>query len=433
MYCHTASGPRYNTAARSEPYGRHQGMNRMTAQLLQLVPDPRRDEDRPARSLRVALVNMPFALAGRPSIQCGILKAVLERDGHSVDVFYLNLELAAILGAKTYREIAGVRTDQLLGEWLFGVAAFDRRSDESAYRAACPSIEETCAALGWEFDELCRLRNEVLPAQIDQWHATIDWSSYAAVGFTSTFEQNVAALALARRIKERTPEVVTIFGGANFDGEMGPEYLRAIPWIDYAVVGEGDVALPALVKRLGQGEVGAGIPGAVGRSDGAAADNGPGTSVDNLDRLPDPNYDEYFATLFRLGADRVLDNDLPRLLFESARGCWWGQKHHCTFCGLNNNTMAFRAKSPQRVLDELARLSDRYKLISLEAVDNIMDMRYLDEVCRPLAEEHHDYQIFYEVKANLTREQLRTMRRAGVVSIQPGIESLSSHVLQLMR
>jgi hypothetical protein len=41
--------------------------------------------------------------------------------------------------------------------------------------------------------------------------------------------------------------------------------------------------------------------------------------------------------------------------------------------------------------------------------------------------------LFYAVKANLTREQLRTMREGGVVRIQPGIESLSSRVLGLMR
>jgi ribosomal peptide maturation radical SAM protein 1 len=41
--------------------------------------------------------------------------------------------------------------------------------------------------------------------------------------------------------------------------------------------------------------------------------------------------------------------------------------------------------------------------------------------------------MFYEVKANLTPEQLALMARAGVRKIQPGIESLSSHVLALMK
>lgn len=31
------------------------------------------------------------------------------------------------------------------------------------------------------------------------------------------------------------------------------------------------------------------------------------------------------------------------LLYEASLGCWWGEKHHCTFCGLNGTTMKFRA------------------------------------------------------------------------------------------
>ena len=50
-----------------------------------------------------------------------------------------------------------------------------------------------------------------------------------------------------------------------------------------------------------------------------------------------------------------------------------------------------------------------------------------------LAENETGYEIFYEVKANLSREQLKLMAQAGVTHIQPGIESLSSNVLRLMR
>jgi len=129
----------------------------------------------------------------------------------------------------------------------------------------------------------------------------------------------------------------------------------------------------------------------------------------------------------------VLGESLPLLVFESARGCWWGEKHHCTFCGLNALGMAYRSKSPKRVHEELRRQSARYQIANFEAVDNILDMRYLQELCRPLIEDRVDYSIFYEVKANLKREQLHTLARAGIRILQPGIESLSTHVLKLMR
>ena len=383
---------------------------------------------------QVALVNMPFAAAERPSIQCGLLKAGLVRAGHRVDVHYLNLELAVELGQELYRALADLRSDHLLGEWLFSVAAFGPRGDEEAYRRAHPSLEETCRQLDRTFDDLCELRNQTLPAAIERWAGEIPWGSYGMVGFTSTFEQNVASLALARRIKERHPEVVTVFGGANYDGEMGPEYVRAFPWIDYGVVGEGDEALPALVARLAGGERAVGVPGVAARVNGGdVVIRAHAPLVRDLDALPDPDYDEFFAALVRLGRERVLGDAVPLLLFESARGCWWGQKHHCTFCGLNAMGMTYRSKSPERVHSELRRMSGRYQIVNFEAVDNILDMRYLDEICRPLIDERVDYQLFYEVKANLRRPQLRTLARAGVGVIQPGIESLSTHVLRLMR
>ena len=159
----------------------------------------------------------------------------------------------------------------------------------------------------------------------------------------------------------------------------------------------------------------------------------PTPPADQLDDLPAPDYDEYFQRAEDLGV-------LPRtglrnvwLPIETGRGCWWGAKHHCTFCGLNGATMRFRSKSAERVLNELAEQARRYRSFHFEAVDNIVDMAYFTKLFPVLADRETGYEIFYEVKANLSREQLRLMAQAGVTHIQPGIESLSSNVLRLMR
>jgi len=78
--------------------------------------------------LRVGLVNMPFTSALSPSIQLGLLQAILSSRGFHAKSIYCNLQLAAELGWNTYEHLANDRT-LLLGEWLFSHAAFagDRR------------------------------------------------------------------------------------------------------------------------------------------------------------------------------------------------------------------------------------------------------------------------------------------------------------------
>jgi ribosomal peptide maturation radical SAM protein 1 len=386
-------------------------------------------------AMTVALVNMPFAAADMPSIQCGLLKAVLAGADHPVDVHYLNLELAAELGPELYDTLAHLPKRLLLGEWLFAVAAFGPRPNETEYRASCnmPLLEGTCASLGLGFDRLCELRDRIFPDWIERQAGAVDWGRYGAVGFTSMFEQNTAAFALARAIKERHPRVVILFGGSNFDGDMGKEFVRTMPFIDFAVSGEGDITLPLLLQRLAAGESALDVPGVFGRQDGKVAGGAGGGRVERLDDLPDPDYDEYFAALSRLGEKRVLGNRPPILVVETARGCWWGEKQHCTFCGFNRSSIRFRSRSGRSALDQFRRMSARYKVRAFDAVDNVMDYRYFDDLWGPLAEQHFDYRFFYEVKSNLTPAQLRLLRRGGVTIIQPGIESLSSGLLSLMR
>lgn len=390
---------------------------------------------RPSRPLRVALVNMPWVRTDAPSIQCGLLKAGARQYGHHVDVHYLNLELAASLGPPVYDVVCSAlgKRQNFVGEWLFGTAAYGDGQDPRAYLDRYPDLLEALSLHDITAADICRLREETLPEWVACHAGRIAGAGYDVVGFTTTFEQNVASFALARHLKQISSGVVTVFGGANFDDEMGPEYLRVVPFIDYAVIGEGDLIFPVLLAHLADGRSPIGLPGIWGRSEDKVVGDGAGPMVRELDMLPLPDFADYFATLERLGQQQVLDSSLPRLLYESSRGCWWGEKHHCTFCGLNRLTMAFRSKSPERVFDELTTLAGKYRVAAIDAVDNILDMSYLTTLCERLRTAPWDPNLFFELKANLTRSQIRLLRAAGIQRIQPGLESLSSHVLTLMR
>jgi len=66
-------------------------------------------------------------------------------------------------------------------------------------------------------------------------------------------------------------------------------------------------------------------------------------------------------------------------------------------------------------------------------VDNILDMKYFHDLIPLLKWERLPVHFFYEVKANLTEAHVRRLAEAGIAAIQPGIESLSTGVLRLMR
>ena len=275
------------------------------------------------------------------------------------------------------------------------------------------------------------LSSEESAPQFLTWALTaIDWGQYKMVGFTSTFDQNVASLTMAKLIKDLYPDVTIVFGGANYDGEMGMEYFRAFPFIDHVVVGEGEEVFPRLVRYLLAGKVGAVPSGATYREGTAIAFTPNHSLFSDFAKTGPPDYDDYYHLLAELGeAAQGLDRIL---LYEGSRGCWWGEKHHCTFCGLNAQSMKFRAKSPEQVAQEMAYLSSRYDTARFRLVDNIIDLKYIENLFGRFAADHCDLDVFIETKSNLQKSQIRTLAAGGVKCMQPGLESLSLNQLQAM-
>ena len=245
--------------------------------------------------------------------------------------------------------------------------------------------------------------------------------------------QTMPSLAVARELKARAPDKWIVFGGSHCEGEMGPALHESYPWIDFVCRGEGERLLVDLVGELTSDEAPAfgALPGLVWREGGATRAGGEtGERLDDLDRLPRVSYEDWMEQLGR-AAPSLQPDDLE-LPIEASRGCWYGQKHHCTFCGLNGSSLTFRSKSAGRVLDELRDLG-RYGIRFIYGVDLILDHRYFETLLPTLAREPFEHTIFFETKSNLTRAQVESLAAARIKLIQPGIESLSTPVLTLMR
>ena len=370
---------------------------------------------------------MPFGPIEYPSLGLGLLAAHCQRADIHCDTTYLAISFANRIGVKDYMWIArGIHYQLFAGEWVFAEALYGPRPEADA-----SYLDLLAHSSRFDPRHLERLKGirEAVTTFMDDCDDAVDWGYYSIVGFTSIFQQNLASLALAARLKARYPYLTVAFGGANWEAPMGPTLQRRFPFVDLAFSGEADHSWPAVLDARRRGEVPDGIAGVTrGGADRVAS---PTTGmVHDLDTLPVPDYQPYFD---QLGAAPRLLGVRPSLLLETARGCWWGERSHCTFCGINGSTMAFRSKSPERAVDEIATLVQRYRTRTFGVVDPILDMRYFRTVLPRLAEADLEAKFCWEVKANLTRRQVAQLAAAGVSAIQPGIESLSDHVLQLMR
>ena len=375
--------------------------------------------------LKIALVNMPFGFHIYPSIQLGTLSTLLKTHGCEVKSHYLNLHFAHQLGLPIYNQLCEKRF--LIGEWLFSHALFgDNARNQDYMNHFSPHIDDVCRSIERPKEYLVDVKTKMVPEFLQWSRDACDWGAFDVIGFSSTFNQNVASLTLAKLIKEKYPHVKILFGGANFESDMGLEYFRVFPWIDYVVPGEAEDVLPQLVKYLEQGGP---VPrGVVHRCDGEVLYEEPEVMFGNLQDYAAPDYDDFFDQLREIDPQSsLLEN--PVILYETARGCWWGEKHHCTFCGLNASTMKFRAKSIKQVHTDLAQLSKKYDSFRFRLVDNILEMKYIDGVFGELAENNYDLHFFIEVKSNLTKKQIKTLAQGGAKVIQPGIESFSLNQL----
>ena len=286
----------------------------------------------------VLLASLPVSSARYPSLALGLLKSAVSRVGIAGDVRYFSLDYVDEMGIEVIECLADTHYGTaLVGEWVFAAAAHaetdafggeDLRYLIEVFRAQCPDREFVSRL------QLILTAREAAAAFIDRCVDQVDWSRYAVLGVSTTFQQNMASLAFASRVKAKFPHMLIVFGGANCQGDMGIELHSRYSFIDAVCLGEGDHVFPELVRRHLSGESAIGLPGLVLR--GPAGDSIIPTveveQIEDLDSLPYPDLSDFYDQRRSLP---VASQYPPAVIFETARGCWWGAKHHCTFCGIN--------------------------------------------------------------------------------------------------
>lgn len=377
----------------------------------------------------ICLVNMPFDCLTSPSIGLSILKAELQRAGMSAVVEYGNIYLASYIGFARYKKLqSGASTMMLAPEMLFQpFAGYEKaKSLEEVKAFYCRTYPEKEAIYAAYADECIKLQPQI-DAFLEEYAERILAYHPKIVGVTYSFQQCNAALALLKRMKEKDDSVITVLGGSGATLNAGQALMDTMSQIDYVYTGESDDTFAEASKMMMEGrkqEIYERFPWIL-RKGGKPQTH----SVADLNQSAFPDYDDFFAALKETGLGAHI---YPVLLIEGSRGCWWGCRHRCRFCGLHGSeaVLEYRKKDTHRLVEELEYLSERYQTKNFMFTDCILDRGHIEELPEWL--EGKEYQFFAEVKSNLTKDQMQGLRKAGFVVLQPGIESLQDDLLRLM-
>ncbi len=245
------------------------------------------------------------------------------------------------------------------------------------------------------------------------------------------------AMACATALRKRFPKAVILAGGS--DPSMQPDhYLEPDTPLDALVMGEGEVALEAILSALANGQDWRGAPSLAFRVGDKPMQRTPRAEVANLDACPpdwsDLPFERYFDLTRRGFPSRqgieYPDSDRAVYLVTS-RGC----PYRCSFCSIQL-TMghAFRTHGDQMVLDMVLDLVTHHGVRHIHFEDDNLSfdrprlVRLLEGLCAlpmPITWDTPN-----GVRADrFDRELVALCKRSGCVYLMFGVESGSQAVL----
>lgn len=254
------------------------------------------------------------------------------------------------------------------------------------------------------------------------------WGMVAVSALTSMTRD---AAAVARVVKEVSPETVVVLGGPHATVE--PAGAAAIEGVDAVHMGEGELSLPALAAR---GFDFRDLPGFAYLEDGALRDNGPGPVVEDLDAVPYPAWDllpmeHYLGLWYQLDA---VSYGLRGTSIIASRGCAFD----CAYCQPTLRAIfgrRVRRRSPGNIIGELAELKARFAIDGVMWLDDtfLLDRAWMRELCEAMLEADLGLLWGCNVRADVVdRETLAVMQAAGLRVVHVGIESASQRILDEM-
>jgi len=253
--------------------------------------------------------------------------------------------------------------------------------------------------------------------EIETLRAGMQWAD--VVGISSLTPNARRARELGKIAKDDYGRFV-VMGGPH--PTTNPEFFLEHGAADICVQGEGDLTLPEVLEAYTEPHKWEAIEGITFLKDGVLTATPRRALIKKIDDLPFPAYHLYDIPKYM----RLMVN--PGVTLITSRGC----PYACTFCDAEMTPRQYRAMSPERTVDLIAMLLDRYNPPQMMFFDDLFTIqrKRVIAVCKEIIRRGLYFEWACESRLDtMDFELLRWMRKAGCVKIYYGLESGSPDVL----
>jgi anaerobic magnesium-protoporphyrin IX monomethyl ester cyclase len=225
----------------------------------------------------------------------------------------------------------------------------------------------------------------------------------------------------ARACRECSQAPLVIGGPAV---SIAPQVMLRLLGADFAVVGEGEQAMPDLAERLAKGQPTSDMPGVLCRNGASSPAPARVCDLDSLS-LAEPGRWLDIGRYLRWGSP------LP---VQSKRGCAL-KCIHCTYQAIEGTR--YRLRSPEAVAQEMRNAARRWGVRRFEFVDSTFNHppRHALALCEAIVRKplRADLYTMGLNPAGTSGEMLRLMKRAGFTSVLCTPDSGSDRMLETLR
>ena len=249
------------------------------------------------------------------------------------------------------------------------------------------------------------------------------------IGITAMTPIINSAIQIAKGIKQNNQDSTIILGGPH--ATILPEdILNNVPEIDIIVRGEGEETIVELCTALENNNSIENICGISYRNEGTIENTPSRPQIMDLDSLPFLAY--HLLPLGKYKLHPPHGREYPFMAMLTSRGC----PYNCIFCSKSVFGSTYRGQSPERIVDEIVYLKERFGIKEIAFYDDVLTLKQkrVMQLVKEFGERNLDIPWTCEARVNLvTEELLRAMKKAGCYMIAYGIESGNQMILNNLR